>query len=714
MIGDYAYTQVVKSVAVAEDGMSATVEVFNAFADAANYTVKVKDFKDSAFVASVGAPVRMVVVAQGKTPANIITTGVATALTCKLYDANDVDVTDTIAASTITYKLEKAATSGEYYLASNKLTIKKNTASVVVIANYRGKFENGKIVGALEAKETFYAVDAAAVIPVSVSAYNLDGNFNDGVTHSLQLKETKKLELKLNHSDNQNANKLYTNGSQFNNNANELITITAVTPDVADIAGEYIKPHKAGVAQFYVNYKAKQNGNWVEMPFAVIEIEVLENAIVSTVKVDNGSLLIGTADYYLLKDGSRTTDYTLNADLYETDERGNKKVAGFSFGQTSLLGYDQRDGRTNLNSKAVTVKCLSDGYGNGVKPEDLSKYPVVSTFGDTYWDKKSDYIGIKVDGVKVRDYFASKGILTAEDNGEYITLDYEVTFKNTNGTALTTYFSVTVQEPSGNAADNYLEVKPSTTYVDITRKNDDNNKAEKVLKFEVFEKNNGVIVDTVEISKYDATTATEGAYQYKIFKDSVDITNDTNFNIEHNGKSSDYPYNQAPAVINTNKVTIHMSGTKSDANLISVTSEAALLPDYSKGGAGLYTFALYKWELVEGELIAVQQQGIDATAVLGSAGEYTIDHNAQRQNSVSAITAANILKCFTIKDTKGNNVVENVNGVDVIKTTNPYFVNYSAPEGASYVYVKEIVFYENIGENVYVSFTVPVDVTLER
>ncbi|MBQ9767292.1 MAG: hypothetical protein IJW37_04255 [Lachnospiraceae bacterium] len=703
MVGDYAYAQVVKSVTVAEDGMSATVEVFNDFVDGANYAIKVKGYDEVTMVASVGVPARMELVAKDKNPVYILTTGVSTELTCKFYDANDVDVTSTIPTNTISYKLEKASTNGTYYLASNKLTIKDNTVSVVVIANYRGRFEDGKIVGALEAKCEFIAVDAAAVVPVSVSAYNLDGDFSDGVTHSLQLQEVKKLELKLNHSDNQNADKIYANGSQFNSNVNELITITAVTPDVADIAGENIQPHKAGVAQFYVNYKTKVNGNWVETPFAVIEIEVLENAYLNSVAVNNTTIFVGTADQYV---GSQQAGFSkANINLLAYDQRGNR----FNFGEDMYVKDKDGNYVMQYGNKVpnITIKCLSEGYGNGVDTADLAEYPILSTWGEAqYWDKKSDDFGISVDAVELRDYFADKNILTSADDGEYITLDYEITFKG-----MKSYFSVTVQEPSGNANDNYLDIKPSSTYVDITRKNADGAKDQKTITFEVFEKNNGVNVDTVEIAKYNASAATAGAYQFKILKDGNDITSDSNFTISV-GKSDDYPYSDGPDAIKTNKVTINMSGTKTDDNIKAATGDDnAVLPDYTKGGAGVYTFALYKWELVDGNLIAVQQLGSDATAVLNSAGEYTIDVNAQRKNSISVITAAEILKCFTIKDTNGNPVVDPY--TDVIGNYK-YYVNYSAPVGASYVYVKEIVFYENIGGSVYVSFTVPVDVTLER
>ena len=56
MVGDYKYPQTIKTVTVAEDGISAEVVVFNNFADKANYVVKVKGCEDSSFVASVGVP----------------------------------------------------------------------------------------------------------------------------------------------------------------------------------------------------------------------------------------------------------------------------------------------------------------------------------------------------------------------------------------------------------------------------------------------------------------------------------------------------------------------------------------------------------------------------------------------------------------------------------------------------------------------------------
>ncbi len=703
MIGEYAYAQVVKSVAVAEDGMSATIVVFNSFADKGDYVVKVKDFEDVAFVASVGVPAGMTVIAKDKNPSNVITTGVATEIVAKFYDENGVDVTENVEANTVSYKLEKTATSGEFYLANNnKLTIKKDSASATVIANYRGRFENGKMVGALEAKETFFAVNAAAVVPVSVKAYDLDGNWYNGYdAHSLQLNETKTLEIKLNHSDSQNGDKVYKNGTFFNTTNTERITVTAVTPDVADIVGEIIKPYKAGIAVFYVNFGTKQqNGSWIDLPFAAIEIEVLDNAIVSSVKLNETNILVGTAEV-----------------------EGNGKVVGFSQTSFNLLGYDQRGNRINFiedrdpvhgGPVRMVTECISYGYGNGFNATDINGYPYISTWWDAknYWADNNNNYGLKADGREFQKYFVSKGILTEANDGESITLDYKVTYTTPENAQLTAYFTVIVQEPS-SADNNYLQVKTSSNYVDIARKNSDGNRDAKTVTFDVFVMNNGVKVDTLEIAKYNANTAVDGSYQYKIKKDGQDITNDASLVVAN--KSADYPYNTAHDLLKNHGVKVNLSGTKAVSNS---AISGVVAPDYTQGGVGAYTFELYKWTVEEGvEPYAVQQLQSDVTVVLNSAGEYSINKNAQKSNKVQitgtyAADADNILKCFTISDTNGKQVVDPNNGtIDKAKYT--YFVDYTAPAGANYVYVKEITFYEYIADGVVLPFIVPVDVSLE-
>ena len=756
MVGDYAYAQVVKSVSVAEDGVSVTVEVFNDFVDGANYVIDVKGFDEAAMVASVGTPVRMEIIAKDKNPAFVLTTGAQATLQCVFYDKNDVDVT---AASnyeaSVTYKSETAA-STDFTLLSNKLTIKKNTASVVVVANYRGKFENGKLVGALEAKREFIAQDTPAIYPTGVKAFELDGNWNNGSSKtSLQVGEkTQELYLQLNLSNGKDEkfDLNVTNEVAFglnNNGLNERITVTAVTPDVADLVGGVVIPHKAGTAVFYVNYGMKSNNQWNDVPFASIEIVVIEDAYLNSIAIATPNFIVSTVDTYLLKNGESVSsnDYLYseeNADKalwqFLNDETiGIDKRVGLSQNANNILGYDQRGGRIDLGNKNTKVAptpvitCLTKEYGNGYNAADIAGWPYVSTYynGNNYWADQNDQIGLTIDGAMLKHYFVSKGLFDKADNGEYLTLDYEVAVTS-NGNTYKAYFTVTVAEPTSGYDNAY--VKTSSTYVDIARyvtANDYNSNTEKTktVEFEVFEVNNGVTVGTVNgLTAYNEAAKAEGVYQYKVFKDGTDITNNAIVSL---GKSSSYPYSSAGDLVSNNKVIITLSDKKADAGLnvaLAVTG-GAFVPNYNVGGVGVYTFELYQWvtgsnNALEAKLLAQS----DVTVVLGDTGAYSIDVNAQKSNSVvvgsnggydnyNAVDAFNILKCFTIKNRDGKAVLKtDNNGALVLDGEYTYYVNYSAPTGADYVYVKEIVFFEELvadsGE--YAPYTVTVDTILER
>ncbi len=737
MVGDYAYAQVVRAAVLAEDGKSATVELFGALVDGATYVVKVKGFEDVSFVASVGAPTSMVVIAAGKTPANVLTTGETATVQCLFYDANGVEVTSADYEKLVTYKLEKNATQGEFILNNNKLTIKKDTAFATVIASYRGKFENGKIVGALEAKETFYAVDAPAVYPVGVKTYDVDGNWYDAVTTTVQVSDNKNLWLKLDLSNGKDATfeafAGKNNEARFNNNINERITITPVTPEVADIVDGKILPNKPGTAMFYVNYGTKVNGNWNDVPFAIVEVTVIEDAYFNSISIANTSFTVSASDIYLV-DGVQVSSndfFAANADKQIWEYANNiAKRVGFSQNSNNILGYDQRGNRIPVSAdtvNTVTIKCLSDGYGNGYDAKDLAKWPYISTWFDGsqgYWADGKNYIGLTIDGAMIKNYLVSKELFDAADNGQYISLDFEVTCKNSKGADVKGYFTVTVQEPTAGADNEYIEVKASSSYVDISRyvtPYDWNNNTEsgKTLSFEVFKKSNGVTIDTVAIAPYNKNTATVGAYQYKILKDGQDITDSLNVT---GGKTSDWPYVAAPELVKDNKTTVRLTGESVDGRLytaLGVTS-GAFVPNYYDKGTGLYTFALYQWFYDEAakEMYAVQLHQSDANVVMNGTGEYTIDKNAQLKNTVTisgdyAVDSVAILKSFTFKNRDGKNVLKTDDGVNYyFDGSYNYFVDYTAT--ANYVYVKEVVFYESLGDGCYAPYTVSVDTSLVR
>ena len=680
--GTYEYPQQVKSVALAKDGLSATVSVFASFVDKTEYIIKVKGFEDENLTASVGKPVRMELVAKDRNPAFVIYTNTATEIQCVFYDAKDVIVPVT---ENVSLRLEKLSTTGDYYLAGKKLTIKKNTASAVVVAEYPGWFENGKRVGAFTHSQEFFAEDAPVVVPVAVSDYTIGGFNWWGTVKDMQVSNTdKKLEVKLQRTDNQGGNDVYTFGTSYAPITGASITFTALNPDVCVIntSTGYLTANKPGVASFYVNLKTWNNSSkqYEETPFAVVTVEVKANSYLNMVGVENGAITVGTA-------------------------------AGFNGGKIEIIGYDQYNSafsiaKTNANSDLLLkVECLSEGYGDKAA---IAAALVGAGYSNVGEGLAVDWESWSAKTLEIN--FTANALVNAMDvdkrpkAGEAATLYFKATY---NGNK-TTEFAVTVQVPSGNPDDNYIQIMPNASYKDVVITSDSADA--KSVEFEVFYMNNGVKVQDLELKAYPAggaDAATEGAYYFKVLKDGQDIWVNTAVAFD--------------ASADVNKVTLYPSKTValSDRAQKAVTAGAVQV-SYDGVGAGSYTFALYKCYVESGVNVLVQEFASDVVIAVGDAGQYYISGD-QRENYVVGINdatgddynkadAAKILSCFNIKDRKGNDVVNPWTGAIGAYT---YFVDYTAAANSKYVYVKDVTFYEPVN-NGYVAYTVTIDTALER
>ncbi len=668
MLGNYPYTQQVKSVVLAKDGLTATVTIFGEFKDQTNYTIKVTGFEDYTLTASVGKPVDLVIVAKDKNPSFIVTTNEAVELVCKFYDAAGVDVTSTVTEN-VSLRLEKPATAGEYFLASKKLTIKKNTASAVVIADYPGWFENGKRVGSFSRSQEFFAEDATPILPVAVSDYTVS-KFEWGAPKNMQVKDTDKtLRVKLQQSNNDKGWVEYTNGAKYEAyGKNSKITFTAINPDICVIntAGQ-LTAFKTGTASFYVNLVTDAGLKTEETtPFAVIDVRVDENSYLDYIDVDNAAITVGT-------------------------------TAPYNEGKIKISGYDQyKQGYTVLPGSIKKIECLSDGFGSkeAIAAALTTEQGWFKDWETNSWNAKA--IIVKANTTKLLAAM-DKDALPAEDGGA-ATLYFKATYNNGWRGDETVEFSVTIQNPSKDQ--NYVQIMTSDATKDALRKNEDNQRDVKNISFEIFWMNNGVKVDEVDFSAYDAKTATEGSYQYKIFKDGQEL--DGKF-VSKSG----------------NKVTIKTSDVAAlTGRVTNVVSGDAVT--YNGVGAGVYTLALYKC-YVEGEDL-VQEFGSDIVVTLGDAGKYFIAGD-QKANFVENITdtdggkysktdAEKILKCFNINDRDNKSIFDDKGNVKKDLKFSDYYVDYTAAANSSYVYVKEITFYEKVNSD-YVAYTVAIDKALE-
>lgn len=674
MLNTYEYPQVIQSVTLAKDGMSASVKVFNPFANGVKYVIKVKDYEDGEMIASVGRPVRMELVAKDKNPSFVLTTKEPAEILCKFYDAADVDVTDTVTDS-VRFTLEKQSPR-DYYLAGNKLTITNNTATPVVIAEYPGWIENGKRVGGFKSQPTtFVAQDAAVDVPVAVRDYKVQAGWGDGDwKKTFQKSQSAKLEVKLDHSSGKGDNNAYTNGTVWNSAKSEIITFTALNPEicVVDSSGN-LKALQVGTASFYVNLKSAKGE---VTPFAVVSVEIKADSVLDTIKAGQDSITIGLSDAY-------------------------------HTGAIEILGYDQYGSRMNVPSLVgdksnLTVECISEGYGNKATFAGIMKgFASV----EPRWDGKNK-INFNVD---------AKILCNAMDesarpkNGNNVALYFVVKYAGK-----TTEFAVTIQSLSAST-DNYITVEaPATIDVLRTYSNDGNNNTEKekVVEFKVYTMNNGVKVSDLGFDQYPADgVLVKDNYYYKVFRNGEEFKGAL---VQHDN--------------GTNVVTVHPSyiETLSDRVLIAVSGSAVANVNpasgsavtYKDAGEGSYSFVLYKASSTsEADQVAFG----DTAVTVGDAGQYAISGN-QKSNKVevnaatgdqySITDAKKILKCFAISDRGGNSIFE-LNGEVKAGFKDLYYVNYTAVAGTSSVYVEEIIFFEKVADNVYVQYVIPMKVSLE-
>ncbi|MBQ8549396.1 MAG: hypothetical protein IJ427_12930 [Lachnospiraceae bacterium] len=680
--GVYPYPQTLKKVELAKDKMSATVEIFQTMMHETNYTIKVKDHEDYVLTASNGKPVRMELKAKDMNPGIIVYTGVATEIQYTLYDAKNVQVA-LADGEKVRLTLDRANSSKEVSFSGSNLTIRKNTASATVTATYQGYKENGKFVGDFTTSEVFFAEDAPEVVPVSVHRYGLDtAGWSDWNLKSFQIQNNPKLHAQI--ADSKNGNDWgtdYVSGTVFKGNPNgnkNKVVFEAMNPEICVINNAGVLTGiKPGVATFYVNYVyVDANKKEQSYPFDEITIEVLANSYVDYVTMSEGSKTVGTAEGYN------------TADLF-------------------VLGRDQYNNRTNIASVSkVSIKTLTE-FEDDVKTDLANALKSNVAMQDAYWNDGSgkNAAKITVKAVTLRDILVDAGEMSTKDNdGECISVDFEVTYDNNK----VVEFTVTIQEPSGSAEDNVIDIVANAASKDVMRKWsswDNNAKAEKTVTFWVNWMNNDVQVGTQTVKKFDAKAAADGDYQVKVLKDGEDVTAKTDI------------------VVSGNSITLKPSYIKAvDARVANVVSGGAV--SYDVLGEGVYTLELYKWTAEGDELVESLEGTADVSISVGNAGAYTTDLENLRSNKVKVSAAAtgneynktdakNILMCFKIKNTDGNDlVVDWSNDVQNMGDGKLYFVNYTAVEGTDTVYVKEIVFYEPVATGEYVAYTVAIDKAL--
>lgn len=467
--GTFDYNQPIKDVTLADDGLSATVTLYNPLTHNGKYVITVNGYEEYPLVASLGNPTSMELYAEGANLGVLLTTGNPTPLNVKFYDEKGVEVTP--ANPTVVYRLETRATDGSYYLAGNKLTIKNEGVVVKVIAEYQGRVENGKRVGQLSASQEFAAVETPATQVGNVVSQTINGKW-DSPSTVMRLKDnTKIMQVKFATSDGKTTEGL-TNGSEFTVGGIQYkVSFTTVTPQYAVVGSTgLLTAFKTGVAEFYVNLAQKTNTGWGEAnPVGFFYVTIEADATFASTVLDKYSLTLGTS---------------------EVDESFHK-------GTITLSAKDSY-GDAYPVSGGVTVDCTTDGY------EKNAFADAVKVTG--YADGKAT---ISVDALAICEAMGDN----APKDGAAAMLYFTTTYNN-----YTEEFYVLVQTAIG---DNYVQISASNDSIDALRITDDNKSAAKDISFEVFYMNNGVKVDKLALAEYpaEAKNISDGTYCYKVTKD---------------------------------------------------------------------------------------------------------------------------------------------------------------------------------------------------
>lgn len=331
----YEYPQVVKSVKLADNGLSATVELFSNFQNNVNYVIKVNGFDDYTMTASAGVPVSMTISSNRDAVSPFVTAGAEAQLYYKLYDANNVDVTT--GAETVLFNAESYSTDGSYYVAGDKIWFVKAGLSTTVVAEYQsGRFENGIQVGNVTAKFDFHSVDAAPVTLKGVTDATVTSWGNDK-TLSAPMGDVVTLKVKVAKSQGDPV-EVTSNGQDIGIGS---ITFEETTPDVLAINKTDMKLllFKQGVANIIVNLETIDgNGNTVKTPVGVVQVTVAAPRALSTVTVDKALTTVGTSAGYTTEIVKLTANdqygkpVTISSVTFSgTNDAANNVIAGVSY-----------------------------------------------------------------------------------------------------------------------------------------------------------------------------------------------------------------------------------------------------------------------------------------------------------------------------------------------------------------------------------------------
>ena len=643
----------VKDVKLNDAKNTATVVLFAGMEDVTNYKITVAGIEESyVLTASKGKPVRLEVTAEidGKNVGDVLTTGKEATLVCKLYDANDVDVTKV--GYPVTYSLEEYSKNGGYSLSNGKLTIKKSTEFVGVKVKCQ-KYENGKL--AIDLNETFYfaAVDPTPIYITGVVDFSVNGKYDGSKEQSVQVqnKTGKYLSVKVATDDGKDPVEVKANNVTLDKvEGKPSFKFTAIDPEICNITSSgMLIPYKKGTAGFYVNTVVKEkNGSLKVEPFDEVYVEVKENSRFNSFILDKYAVNVGS-------------------------------VAGYDSATIKATLFDQYDAK--ISGNAVTIEGVTDNAKKVIEKKALG----LPSAGSEQ--------SITIEGAKF--VAAVEGTDFAIAAGSSANFEFKVKAGN-----IEQFFSVNVQVPSGT--DNYVAVE-NNNVTDALRvvTDKDASKDTKTLTFSVYQMNNGIKIGTQTIQKYptDVTAVSQGVYCYKLTKDGNTI-------------DSDYVSVGANSVtVTLSGTSAAVSGSAIDTGKIvdyNKTGAGTYVFElyYSYSAGELSPIDASSCTVIvgdKGEYTLVGQESNEVTI--------TADHNIS--DGYVATDKAAIVKCFKINGRDGK-VIDLTAKDDKGQLKYKFDVKYDAAKDTGSVYVESITVYESVAEGEYVAYEIPVNVVLVR
>ena len=293
----YKYPQVVKDLKLAEDGKSATVELFSAMADGVEYELKLTGFDPITFKASVGAPASMTLsMSADKADPFVQANAENQTIKARLFDANGVEVTEQCSDATIIMSPKEYSQDGSYYVAGDIIWFNAPELQCTVVAEYMsGKFDdNGNAVGNVTAEFTFIsqAAPAAAVFSgVSDATLYTAANYTEPFkAKTLELPMGDEYFLAIKVKDSAGKESVVTYDGQTVEGLGKF-TFEEVTPNVAALnknSMTEVIPYAEGQATFVVNLQKDENSAVV--PVGAVTITVKPARALTTVTLDKNAL----------------------------------------------------------------------------------------------------------------------------------------------------------------------------------------------------------------------------------------------------------------------------------------------------------------------------------------------------------------------------------------------------------------------------------------